>query len=146
MAGAATVTLRAVLQRLEAGDQGTFGTLWTPGPRAYSGELPPRENRPGESCVPAGRYLLAWAWSPHLGKFCYRLLGVPGRAGILLHSANLMGDRAKGYRAQLLGCVSAGQRLGYMDYQKALLLSRPAVGAIEDFYRRQPFEMEVRDA
>ncbi len=137
---------RAVLQRLEAGDQGTFGTLWAPGgPRAYSGELPPRDNRQGESCVPAGRYLLVWAWSPHLGKFCYRFLGVLGRTGILLHSANLMGDRTKGYRAQLLGCVSAGQRLGYMDHQKALLLSRPAISTIEDYYRRQPFEMEIRD-
>lgn len=136
---------QAVLQRCEAGDQGTFGTLWTRGPRSYSGELPPRGNQPGASCILAGTYWLTWAWSPHLRKWCYHFVGVPGRAGILLHSANLMGDRAKGYRAQLLGCVSAGERLGYLDRQKALLLSRPAVSAIETYFGQRPFQLEVRD-
>jgi len=141
------VIRRALLQRLEAGDQGTFGLLTTVGgPRAYSGELPPRDNRTAESSIPAGAYELQWAWSEHLGKYCYHFVYVPGRAGILLHSANLMGDRAKGYRAQLLGCLSAGERLGYMDYQKALLISRPAVSAIETYFQRQPFLMEIKDA
>jgi hypothetical protein len=74
------------------------------------------------------------------------LLGVHGRAGILIHSSNLMGDVSLGYRAQLLGCISLGERLGVMERQRCLLLSRPAVREFEDFMGRKSFTLEIRDA
>jgi hypothetical protein len=144
--GIPAVTRAAVVQRQESGDQGTFGTITcVNGPRFFSGELPWRDNRRNESCVKPGTYVCRYILSPHLKKFTYHLFGVPGRDGVLLHSANLMGDRAKGFKAQLLGCVAAGERIGYMDRQKAILMSAPAVRAIETFFERQPFELEIRD-
>ena len=86
-----------------------------------------------------------WAWSPKLRKYTYRLVGVEGRLGILIHSSNLVGDRNLGYKAQLLGCISLGERLGLINGQKALLLSRPAVRRFEDLMVRQPFILEIRN-
>ncbi len=136
-----------LLLRQDRGDQGVFGRWIAPGFTCYAGELPERDNRPGESCVlPAGLYRVIWAMSPHFGRRTYRLIDTPGRAGILIHSANLMGDRAKGLRAQLLGCIALGERLGWIDRQKALLLSAPAVRRFEQLMAGRPFTLEVRDA
>lgn len=134
----------SVLERFDCGDQGTFGHLGAKGLRVFSGELPPRNNAPGESCVDAGEYQVVWAYSPHLRKFTYRLIGVEGRAGILIHAANLMGDRKKGWKAQLLGCISPGEKLGWIDRQKAILVSQPAVRRIEERFGHAPFKLEIR--
>jgi len=134
------------LKRFDSSDQGTFGRLTTNGFSCFTGELPWRDNQAGVSCIPAGSYRVIWAWSPHLGKTTYRLLDIPGRAGVLIHSSNLMGDRAMGFKAQLLGCIALGEKLGVMEGQKALLLSRPAVRLFEDLMGRRPFTLEVEDA
>lgn len=68
------------------------------------------------------------------------------RAGIRLHPANLMGDTALGLRSQLNGCIAIGERLGWLEGQKALLLSAPAVRRFETAMNRQPFELEILDA
>lgn len=133
-----------VLLRGESSDQGLFGNLWTRGPRLYSGELPDRGNRPLVSCILAGFYDVIWALSPRLKRFTYRLVGVPGHAGILLHPANYMGDATKGFKCQLLGCIAAGERVGVMDGQKALLLSAPAVRRFEAYMGHAPFKLEIR--
>jgi hypothetical protein len=57
-----------------------------------------------------------------------------------------MGDISRGFHAQLLGCISLGEQIGRMDGQRALLVSRPAVRALEDLMKRQPFDLEIRDA
>lgn len=134
--------MKLVLQRLETSDEGTFGRLldW------YTGELPWRNNAPSVSCIPAGEYQCVWAWSPRFKRSTYRLLSVPGRAGVLIHAANLMGDAALGYRSQLNGCIALGEKFGWIEGQKAVLLSRPAVGRLENALRQQPFVLEVRDA
>lgn len=115
----------------------------------FSGELPWRDNRPNASSipitVPPGVYRVVWALSPRLRKWTYRLLDVPNRDGILIHASNLMGDPVLGYHAQLLGCISLGEKLGWMDKQKALLLSAPAVRRFEEAMKREPFELEVRN-
>ena len=131
-----------ILQRFESTDQGTFGHLgsW------FTGELPWRNNAAQVSCIPADIYQVAWTWSPRLRRLTYRVLAVPGRSGVLIHSSNLMGDASLGFRAQLQGCISLGERLGRIDGQKALLISRPAVRAFEDMMGRRPFELEIRDA
>lgn len=141
------MTPDAILQRLDQSDQGTFGryTILSTGFWRYSGELPDRGNAPSISRILAGAYWLDWAFSPHLGKNCYRFRSVPYRLGVLEHSANLMGDVSKGWRAQLNGCIALGERLGWMDGQKALLLSRPAVRAVEDFWAGRSWVLEIRD-
>lgn len=63
-------------------------------------ELGWKQNINSISCIPAGRYLCQWSYSPHLNKFTYEITNVPGRSGIRIHSAN--------YFYQLLGCVALG--------------------------------------
>lgn len=138
---------RVVMRRHDSGDQGVFGRWWAPGLTLFSGELPERDNRTGESCLlPEGDYPCVWAPSPAFRRYTYRLLETPGRSGILIHSANLMGDRKLGLRAQLLGCISLGEKLGWIEGQKALLISAPAVRRFEESMGRKPFTLEIRRA
>lgn len=71
-------------------------------------ELPWRDNMPRRSCIPAGVYDMIWVESPRLRKLTWRLVGVPGRDGILVHAAN--------FDHQLLGCIAPG--LGKADINK----------------------------
>lgn len=74
----------------------------------------------------------------------YLLLGTEPRAGIREHSANLMGNREMGFKAQLNGCIAFGERLGWIEGQKALLLSAPAVRRFEEHMGYKPFTLEIR--
>lgn len=137
---------RAVLQRVESTDQGTFGHFTADDLVLFSGELPDRGNAPNVSCIPAGKYTCFETLSPRFKRRMYLVDAVPERIGVRFHSANLMGDASKGFRAQLNGCIALGERLGTMDGQKALLLSAPAVRKMEMLFGGEPFELEVRDA
>jgi hypothetical protein len=57
-----------------------------------------------------------------------------------------MGDDSMGYRRQLNGCIALGERLGWLEGQKALLLSAPAVRRFEEYMGHRPFTLEVRNA
>jgi len=131
------------LVRFDLSDQGTFGKIYYPGHVRFTGELPDRNNQSNISCIPYGSYLVKWTLSPRLKRYTYEIQGVPNRGGIRIHSSNLMGDSTKGYIAQLLGCVSIGERLGYINKQKALLLSKPAVSNLELIMAKQPFMLEI---
>lgn len=133
------------LLRYDQSDQGTFGRIFAGSLSLYSGELPWRNNQPNVSCVPAGTYRVAWTFSPAFRRFMYLLLGTHPRAGIREHAANLMGDRLKGYRSQLYGCIALGERLGWLDGQKALLVSAPAVTKFENHMQRKDFTLEIRN-
>lgn len=137
---------QVIIERADTGDQGTFGRLYAPDYRCYTGELPERDNVPGVSRVLAGKYRCEWTYSPAFRRFMYLLLDTAPRAGIREHAANFMGDKAKGYRSQLNGCIALGERLGWMGGQKALLLSAPAVRAFETRMGGIPFELEIRNA
>lgn len=137
---------RAVLQRIETGDQGTFGILITDdGSWFYSGELPWRDNRSNISCVPAGEYTCTFTYSPRFKRRLYLVGPVLNRSGIRKHSANLMGDASKGYKAQLNGCISLGEKLGWLDGQKAILVSQPAISKLERLMEGKPFILEIKD-
>lgn len=134
----------AILQRTESGDQGTFGKILACGLALFTGELPWRDNASGRSCIPPGQYRVVWAYSPRFRRQTYLLLDTVPRTAIREHPANLMGDAAKGLRAQLNGCIALGERLGWMDGQKALLVSAPAVRRFEQRMQRKPFLLEIR--
>jgi hypothetical protein len=105
--------MRAViLTRDSSGDDGTFGT-WVSdsGFKCRTGELPDRGNASGISCIPKGSYSCNWRFSPKHGM-CWHVDGVPGRTEVEIHAANLMGDTAKGYVSQLLGCIAPGLTVG----------------------------------
>lgn len=134
----------AVIHRIESSDQGTFGRIVARGLSLFTGELPWRENASNVSCIPIGIYRVIWTFSPRFKRFMYLLLDTDPRAGIRKHSANFMGDDAMGYRRQLNGCIALGERLGWMDRQKALLLSAPAMRRFETAMERKPFTLEIR--
>ena len=137
--------MTTVLQRKETSDEGTFGHFNYPAGWLYSGELPARGNEPSFSRVPAGSYWAAFTFSPRFGRRLYLLDRVPARSGIRIHPANLAGDSRKGLRCQLNGCIALGERLGWLDGQKAVLISQPAVRRVEEYFKGQPFLLEIRD-
>lgn len=137
--------VNAILQRTETGDQGTFGKLLAGGLGLFSGELPWRDNASSISCVPSGTYRAMVTYSPRFGRGLYLLDPTSPRSAIRIHPANFMGDAAKGFHCQLNGCISIGERLGWIDRQKAVLLSQPAVRRLEEYFRRRPFILEIRD-
>lgn len=146
------------LERRETGDQGTFGRLYVPGGGTFfTGELPWRDNRTNISCVPTaawnlehgfclpeGFYRVVMRLSPKFG-WTYWLRDVPERSVCLIHPANLAGDVTKGFRTHLGGCTALGYALGWMDGQKAVLRSRPAVVAFMNTMERKPFLLRVVD-
>jgi hypothetical protein len=74
----------------------------------------------------------------------YEITGVPGRAGIRIHSANFGGDAERGWKKQLNGCVALGEAFGVMDGQKAVLLSKPAIRRFEALLDGAEFTLEIR--
>ncbi len=134
-----------VIERLETSDEGTFGRLLVGNLSLYTGELPWRENQTSVSCIPAGIYQCRWTYSSAFKRYMYVVEGVEGRTGIRKHSANFMGDRSKGFKAQLNGCISLGERVGWIEKQKALLLSAPAVRRFETQMELKPFTLEIRN-
>ena len=133
-----TVTLRQ-----QSTDQGTFGILYTLGFKCYTLELPWRDNKSNLSCIPKGTYAVHWTYSPHFKRYMYQITGVTGRAGIRIHSANYAGDVTKGYRSHLYGCIALGKRIGILDGQKAILVSRPTVRAFETLMNKQSFNLRI---
>lgn len=111
----------ALLVRDSTGDQGTFGLLTTSdGEHAFHTlELPFRDlngdgvGDPQKSCITVGAYSCKWMLSPHHG-WCYHVLDVPQRSGILIHPANFAGDVDLGWQSELLGCIALGMAAGQM--------------------------------
>jgi hypothetical protein len=133
------------LIRLSTGDEGTFGKIQAKGKTWISGELPWRENAPETSCIPPGRYKGEWTWSPRLKRKLYTIFPVSHRAGIRIHSANLMGDRNRGFVSQLRGCIAVGKKLGVMDGQRCILLSVVALRELESVLDYKPFMLTVEE-
>ena len=139
------LTTRAVLERHETGTDGTFGVLQYDGYSWFTGELGWYDNANDISCIPAGTYKCLWTYSPRFKKNVYLVNNVPSRTGVRIHPANFMGDDRKGKRRQLNGCIALGKKLGVMEGQKAVLVSRPAIVEFENLMAGQPFQLEIRD-
>lgn len=140
---------RLVLQRFSSDDQGTFGIMAVPNGEFleyfYSGELPWQDNKSNVSCIPIGLYACEKTYSERFKRELYLVKDVTGRTGIRIHSANFMGNDTKGFKKQLNGCIALGERLGFMDGQRALLLSLPAIRRFEALMKNRPFELEIKD-
>lgn len=137
--------------RTSRGDEGTFGKLSTQLDDkdfyCVTGELPWRDNKTSISCIPVGVYQCDYAKSPSKGM-CYHVRNVPDRGGILIHSANWMGDKSEGFYSQVEGCIALGmslskmQRAGY-PIQDAITNSASTVKLFEQFMNHQPFELHI---
>lgn len=131
------------LVRQQTSDQGTFGRIAVGGQSWFTGELPWRDNRSDISCIPSGLYQAKLTYSPRFRAMLYELTGVPGRFACRIHPANLMGDKSHGYLSQLNGCIALGKTLGWMEGQRAVLISRPAVAEFTKALDSAPFLLEV---
>lgn len=135
--------MKVYIRRLETSNQGTFGILTCGDFQCFTGELPWKDNKSNISCIPTGTYTAICSISNKLGKMTYILQNVPARESIRIHSANLMGDKQAGFKCQLNGCIALGQRIGTIDGQKALLLSKPAIRQFEELLNKEPFILEI---
>lgn len=136
---------KVILRRLESSDQGTFGVIEWDGMRLFSGELPWRDNASNFSCIPAGTYECVQTYSNRFRRNLYLVEKVPGRTGVRIHPANFMGDISKLMLCQLNGCIALGEKIGVMESQKAVLVSRPAVEKFEKALNFQFFQLEIID-
>jgi len=137
----------AVLVRTESTDEGTFGLIAFGGERTYSLELPWRDNARGLSCIPPGAYRAVPTSHRRLGRVV-AVLDVPGRSGILIHSANLAGDVKRRWDSQLQGCIAPCERIGRLrnrvgEWQRAGLVSRPALSRLLAWADDRPFTIDV---
>lgn len=137
--------MRVIIERLESSDHGTFGRIIAGDLTLFTGELPWRDNRFMRSCIPTGLYEAMMVYVPKFGRHCYWLKPTAPRTSILMHAATFMGDVELGLRSHLQGCIALGERLGWIEKQKCVLLSRPAMRRFEDLMERKPFMLEVRN-
>ena len=123
------------------GDTGksTYGALYVNGKRVCYTLEDSCVHGTGPGCgIPAGKYPVVYTKSLSLGKRTLRLLGVPGRDGILIHSGNSSDD--------CRGCVLVGKQRITKDLIGAsrtavAMLERIVVPAIE---RKELVLMEVK--
>lgn len=134
-----------ILKRTETGDQGTFGILETDGFNCKTAELPWRNNQKGISCIPVGEYLCEMEMSPRFKKMLYELRSVPNRGDILIHSGNFAGDKSKGFKTDVEGCILLGFAFGTINGQKAVINSKPTVTAFIKHMETMPFMLRVEE-
>ena len=136
------------LLRVLEDDQGTIGELTHDGRRVcWVLELPDRGNAAGLSRIPAGEYIVDYLQRSASGKYqdVYHVRDVPGRSGILGHPGNWAGDRLRGWLTNSYGCLLPATRLGYMQGQRAGLLSRKALNTLHALTGRQSFRLRIND-
>jgi hypothetical protein len=80
----------------------TMGELLIEGEHfSWTLELPFLNNIPGKSCIPVGTYRVVSSLSVRFKREMPRLIGVPGRVGILIHPGNVEADTE--------GCILLGE-------------------------------------
>lgn len=125
--------MRATLRRVAASTQAMCGVLMVHDetgdlPLCVTLEDPWRNNRVGESCIPAGTYRFRLHESP---KYGWTVLGVgiPGRSLILIHWGNTEIDTK--------GCILVGREFGRLVDKPAVLESRAAFEALRGAFMRK---------
>ncbi len=139
-------TITTYLTRLRQTDQGTEGFLTLPelGFACFTLELPWRENRPCVSCIPPGTYPLGWRVTCR--RSTYHIRNVPKRSYILIHSGNYAGDIHKGLKTHVEGCVLLGKRMGWLNGQWAVLVSRSTVRQFNKLMAGQKARIIITEA
>jgi uncharacterized protein DUF5675 len=100
-------------------------------------ELPYRNNEPMISAIPEGIYSVGMALSPRFKKLYYRLSGVQGREGVLIHAGNTASD--------INGCILLGNAVTEQPGGITFLMnSRKTLAAFVDHMKGEPFTLIVR--
>lgn len=130
------------LFRTTTSDQGTEGILATDGFFCKTLELPWRENKSNISCVPSQEYIVKIRQSPKYGKIFW-LTNVPKRSYILIHSGNYAGDKNKGFKTHVAGCILIGMTHGFLNGQRAILNSRIILKKFMNFMNDEEFKLHI---
>ena len=134
--------MKASLSRLINSDQGTLGRLIAGEFSCYTLELPWRDNQRTISCIPLGEYETYPIPSVRYG-IIYYVSNVTGREGILIHPGNLAGDVSMGYKTNVNGCILLGEKVGTLQGQLAVLLSRSAITRFMNYMNNEPFTLDI---
>lgn len=110
----------------------TTGQLFAGDLSLFTLELPWNQNAPTRSCIPPGRYRCVLAFSNRYQRIMPRLLNVPERDGILIHSGNVAADTS--------GCVLVGLR---QNDDGTLRDSRAALGLFFEWLARSARDGDV---
>lgn len=124
-------------------DKETLGVLSVDNFVCKTLELPWKDNANSISCFTPGKYICKYTKSASFSKahgkdiYTYEITGVPGRAGIRIHSANFV--------SELRGCIALGD--AHKDLNKDVLLdvehSGKTVEAFENLMKHEDFELEI---
>jgi hypothetical protein len=133
------------LFRLRRSDQGTEGRLVAGDFTCRTLELPWRNNEKQISCIPAGEYDVEIRLSNKYGRV-YWVRHVPNRTYILIHSGNYAGDKSKGYKSHVMGCILLGKKSGFLGGQVAVLNSRITVREFVEHMDYEPFKLRIEEA
>ena len=133
------------LFRLKRSDQGTEGLLVESDFNCRTLELPWRHNQQQISCIPPGEYKVEMRLSNKYGRV-YWVREVPNRTYILIHSGNYAGDKSKGFKSHVMGCILLGKKSGFLGGQVAILNSRIAVRAFMEHMNYEPFMLRIQEA
>lgn len=135
------------IKRNQTGDMGTFGTVSIEDNPAllYTAELPWRNNEEGVSCIPPGQYVTKWVLSPKRQRNIYMLMGTDPRTAVEIHSGNWAGDKLKGYKSNVEGCILLGSSIGDLEGQKAVLESAASVVRFETIMNHEDFLLTIED-
>jgi len=132
-----------VMTRTVSSDHGTFGIIDIDGTIFNTLELPWRDNSKGVSCIPNGVYECYKRFSSKFGQV-YEVRDVPDRLGILIHIGNYGGDRSKGLKSDIEGCILIGKSVGIINGQKCILNSRLAMKEFVAKTNGEPFILNIR--
>ena len=133
------------IYRMRRSDQGTEGLLVSGDFTCRTLELPWRNNQPNISCIPSGEYEVDIRISNKYGRI-YWVRNVENRSYILIHSGNYGGDRSKGFKTHVMGCILLGKKSGYLGRQVAVLNSRVAVRQFMEKMNYESFKLNIQEA
>lgn len=124
------------LRRTCTSDSGTYGVFqYQEIPLCVCMELPWRKNASFVSCIPAGCFECTPEVDAEKGRI-FRLHNVPGRDGVLIHTAN----RTR----ELRGCLAPGLYFGF-EGKPGVTSSRKALDAIIELVSFQSFSLQIID-
>ncbi len=131
--------MKLILYRLRENTNGTFGVLCNENICiCLTLERLWQNNAPDVSCIPVGNYKCVRNHSEHFGEG-FKVLNVPNRDDILLHSGNWMTDSK--------GCIILGHGFCVKNNQQALDMSTVAFGRFMELMKGlNEFELEVKNA
>jgi len=138
----------ATIYRYNKSDQGTRGIISASGFFCHTLELPWRDNQQNISCIPAGEYeCLFVKIKRRIGgrRDLYWLKLVEGRSGVLMHAGIYAGDKSKGFKSNVLGCILLGHDIGQLKGQQAIFRSRECVSDFIEHMNKEPFKLIVRE-